>query len=35
MWWQYYRQLWEARLDRLAEYLKRLQAETAAKGDPK
>ena len=31
MWWQYYnansfRQIWEARLDRLATYLKTLQA---------
>ncbi|CAM3358562.1 hypothetical protein ASTA108788_17615 [Asticcacaulis taihuensis] len=26
MWWQYYKQLWEARLDRLTAYLKILQA---------
>lgn len=26
MWWQYYKQIWEARLDRLAVYLKTLQA---------
>jgi len=26
MWWQYYKQIWEARLDRLAAYLKTLQA---------
>jgi len=26
MWWQYYKQMWEARLDRLAAYLKILQA---------
>ena len=26
MWWQYYKQIWEARLDRLDAYLKTLQA---------
>ena len=26
MWWQYYKQIWETRLDRLAAYLKTLQA---------
>ena len=26
MWWQYYKEIWEARLDRLAAYLKTLQA---------
>ena len=34
MWWLEYQKMWEARLDRLAEYLKKLQAEMAAKGDP-
>gem|GEM_PF-2018886 len=29
MWWQYCKQLWEARLDRLAAYLKALQAKGA------
>ena len=27
MWWQYYRQIWEERLNRLAAYLKALQAK--------
>ncbi len=31
MWWQYYKQIWEARLDRLAAYLKILQAKGVQK----
>ena len=31
MWWQYYKQIWEARLDRLAAYLKTLQARGVQK----
>jgi hypothetical protein len=32
MWWQYYKQIWEARLDRLAAYLKTLM-EKGVKND--
>jgi hypothetical protein len=39
MWWMLYRKLWEDRFDRLADYLKKLQADAAAKesgnGQPK
>lgn len=31
MWWQNYKQLWEARLDRLAAYLKLLQEKGVTK----
>lgn len=31
MWWLLYRQIWEDRFDRLAAYLKKLQADAAAK----